>query len=106
MKLGHAARGLRAGGPIVPEMTDPSATFDDSFSSSEGPEGTRFIEIRTFPVLDSTNRYLRDCALAGARDGLVAIAQHQFAGRGRQGRMWDSKPGASLLLSVLLRPRE
>jgi BirA family biotin operon repressor/biotin-[acetyl-CoA-carboxylase] ligase len=87
-------------------MTDPSATFDDAFTKREGPRGTRFQEIRTFPVLDSTNRYLKDQAAAGAREGLVAMAQQQTAGRGRHGRVWDSKPGASLLLSVLMRPQD
>jgi len=35
----------------------------------------------------------------------VAVADHQTAGRGRLGRTWVAPPGASLLLSVLLRPR-
>lgn len=88
---------------IVPDMTDPSAP---SHQTREGPRGTRFREIRTFEVIDSTNRYLRDAALAGENDGLVAIARHQSEGKGRHGRKWDSKPGSSLLLSVLLRTRE
>src|SRR5205823_1731834 len=36
--------------------------------------------------------------------GLVAVAEHQTAGRGRQGRSWTAPPGSSLLMSVLLRP--
>jgi BirA family biotin operon repressor/biotin-[acetyl-CoA-carboxylase] ligase len=35
---------------------------------------------------------------------LVAVADHQTAGRGRLGRTWEAPPGSSLLLSVLLRP--
>lgn len=80
--------------------------LDDTFTTREGPKGTRFAEIRTFPLLDSTNRYLKDVALDGGGDGLVAIAEQQTAGRGRHGRVWDAKPGASLLLSVLLQPRD
>jgi BirA family biotin operon repressor/biotin-[acetyl-CoA-carboxylase] ligase len=34
----------------------------------------------------------------------VAATEHQTAGRGRTGRHWLDEPGASLLLSVLLRP--
>jgi BirA family biotin operon repressor/biotin-[acetyl-CoA-carboxylase] ligase len=34
----------------------------------------------------------------------VAVADHQTAGRGRLGRVWTAPPGASLLLSLLLRP--
>lgn len=45
-----------------------------------------------------------DEARLGAREGTVAIADHQTAGRGRLGRTWEAPPGASLLMSVLLRP--
>lgn len=34
----------------------------------------------------------------------MAVADHQTAGRGRLGRSWEAPPGASLLMSVLLRP--
>lgn len=64
----------------------------------------RFADVRHFDVIDSTNRYLLDEARAGAPDGVVAVADHQSAGRGRLGRRWEAPPGASLLASVLLRP--
>jgi BirA family biotin operon repressor/biotin-[acetyl-CoA-carboxylase] ligase len=66
--------------------------------------GTRFGDVRWFPVIDSTNRYLLDCAAAGAPEGVVAVADEQTAGRGRLGRTWVAPPGAALLVSVLLRP--
>jgi BirA family transcriptional regulator, biotin operon repressor / biotin---[acetyl-CoA-carboxylase] ligase len=59
--------------------------------------------IEWFGELDSTNRYLLGAAGAGAADGLVAVADHQTAGRGRLDRRWDAPPGSSLLVSVLLR---
>lgn len=65
---------------------------------------TIFGEVRWFPEIDSTNRYLLDEARAGAAAGLVVVADHQTAGRGRLGRTWVAPPGASLLMSVLLRP--
>jgi BirA family biotin operon repressor/biotin-[acetyl-CoA-carboxylase] ligase len=34
----------------------------------------------------------------------VLVTDHQTAGRGRLGRKWDAPPGASLLVSVLVRP--
>jgi len=40
----------------------------------------------------------------GAVEGLVVSAGEQSAGRGRLRRSWVSPPGASLLISVLLRP--
>src|SRR4051812_11219690 len=70
------------------------------------PEGpAAFTDVRWFAELDSTNRYLVDEARAGAPAGVVAVADHQTAGRGRLGRTWVAPPGASLLSSVLLRPR-
>jgi len=66
--------------------------------------GGRFREVRRFPELDSTNRYLLDEARAGAPEGLVVTADHQTAGGGRMGRRWEAPPGANLLVSVLLRP--
>jgi BirA family biotin operon repressor/biotin-[acetyl-CoA-carboxylase] ligase len=54
--------------------------------------------------VDSTNRWALDAARDGAAAGLVAVADHQDAGRGRRGRAWESAPGDSLLVSVLLRP--
>jgi BirA family biotin operon repressor/biotin-[acetyl-CoA-carboxylase] ligase len=51
----------------------------------------------------STQDALHDPALP---EGAVAVTEHQSAGRGRAGRRWEDEPGASLLLSVLLRPSE
>jgi BirA family biotin operon repressor/biotin-[acetyl-CoA-carboxylase] ligase len=61
-------------------------------------------EVRRFAELDSTNRYLLDEARAGAGAGLVVVADHQTAGRGRLGRRWEAPAGANLLASILLRP--
>jgi BirA family biotin operon repressor/biotin-[acetyl-CoA-carboxylase] ligase len=54
--------------------------------------------------VDSTNTYVQGLARQGAAEGLVAVADHQTAGRGRLDRRWESPPGANLLASVLLRP--
>jgi BirA family biotin operon repressor/biotin-[acetyl-CoA-carboxylase] ligase len=43
-------------------------------------------------------------ARSGAAEGLVAVADHQTAGRGRLGRVWEAPAGANLLMTVLLRP--
>jgi BirA family biotin operon repressor/biotin-[acetyl-CoA-carboxylase] ligase len=66
--------------------------------------GVRFTDIRRFDSIDSTNRYLLEVARGGAPDGVVAVADHQSAGRGRLGRRWEAPPGSNLLMSVLLRP--
>jgi len=61
-------------------------------------------DIHWLDEVDSTNTYVRDRARRGAPAGLVAVADHQTAGRGRLDRRWESPPGANLLASVLLRP--
>ena len=66
--------------------------------------GTRFAAVRTYGELGSTNTALVEEARGGAAEGLVLVADHQTAGRGRLGRMWSAEPGTALLVSVLLRP--
>lgn len=66
--------------------------------------GTRFTNVRIHDELASTNTALVEEARAGAPEGLVVVAGHQTAGRGRLGRTWSAEPGTALLVSVLLRP--
>jgi BirA family biotin operon repressor/biotin-[acetyl-CoA-carboxylase] ligase len=66
--------------------------------------GTRFADVRTYAELASTNTALVEEARKGAPEGLVMVADHQTAGRGRLGRTWSAQPGTALLVSVLLRP--
>jgi BirA family biotin operon repressor/biotin-[acetyl-CoA-carboxylase] ligase len=61
-------------------------------------------DVHRLAEVDSTNTYVRRMARHGAAAGLVAVADHQTAGRGRLDRRWESPPGANLLASVLLRP--
>ena len=61
-------------------------------------------DIHQLDEVGSTNTYVRERARQGAPAGLVAVADHQTAGRGRLGRRWESPPGANLLVSFLLRP--
>jgi len=61
-------------------------------------------DVRRFASLPSTNDWLLEQARRGAPSGLVAVADHQSAGRGRLGRRWEAPAGRALLLSVLLRP--
>jgi BirA family biotin operon repressor/biotin-[acetyl-CoA-carboxylase] ligase len=66
--------------------------------------GTRFATVRHFEEIGSTNTEALEQAKAGAAEGLVVVADHQSAGRGRLGRTWSAEPGSALLVSVLLRP--
>ncbi len=52
----------------------------------------------------STNADLAERARAGEPEGVVLVADHQSAGRGRRDRTWNAPPRAGLAVSVLLRP--
>lgn len=56
----------------------------------------RWVEVEHHRTTSSTNAR----ALELARPGLVVVADHQSAGRGRLARSWESAPGASLLLTA------
>jgi BirA family transcriptional regulator, biotin operon repressor / biotin---[acetyl-CoA-carboxylase] ligase len=63
--------------------------------------GTMWTSVKTVASTGSTNA---DLLAAGGPEGQVLAAEVQTAGRGRAGRTWVSRPGASLTFSVLLRP--
>lgn len=89
------------GARILRGVPEPPESWDDL---RERVAATRFGDVRRLDEIDSTNRLLLDEARRGAPEGVVAVADHQTAGRGRLGRSWKAPPGASLLVSVLLRP--
>lgn len=57
-----------------------------------------------YNATDSTNLRIRQLGDEGAPHGTLAVADQQTAGRGRRGRAWDSPPGSSIYMSILLRP--
>ncbi len=54
--------------------------------------------------VDSTNLEAVRLAETGAAHGTLIWAEQQMAGKGRRGRSWNSPPGASIYMSLLLRP--
>lgn len=56
--------------------------------------------------VNSTNDKILDMARRGAPEGTVALADEQFAGRGRRGSTWHSPSGMGVWTSILLRPRQ
>lgn len=59
--------------------------------------------LEVYESIGSTSDAVRALAVRGAPHGTTVLAEHQFAGRGRHGRDWLDRPGAALLVSVLLR---
>ena len=80
----------------------------DAIAGSEGgsgrPRRRRFTDVRWMAETGSTNADVMALARAGEPEGVVLVADHQTAGRGRAGRTWTAPPGASLLCTILLRP--
>lgn len=57
-----------------------------------------------FAEVDSTQSVAFNLAELGADHGTVVRADFQSAGRGRQGKVWESARGSALMFSVILRP--
>jgi BirA family biotin operon repressor/biotin-[acetyl-CoA-carboxylase] ligase len=57
-------------------------------------------QVRLHSAAESTNAL----AAADAQRGLVVVADHQTAGRGRLGRTWTTPPGAALTFSAVVDP--
>lgn len=65
---------------------------------------TRFADVRWVAETGSTNADTLALGRDGEPEGIVLVADHQTAGRGRLGRTWQAPVGGSLLCTVLLRP--
>jgi BirA family transcriptional regulator, biotin operon repressor / biotin---[acetyl-CoA-carboxylase] ligase len=83
-----------ASGPAAPLRADAVR------AALAGPPGL-WTSVEVVAVTGSTNA---DLLRRGGPEGQVLVAEEQTAGRGRMGRSWVSRPGASLTFSVLLRP--
>ena len=57
-----------------------------------------------FAEVDSTQNVAYQLVDLGAEHGTVVRADYQSAGRGRQGKVWESARGSALMFSVILRP--
>jgi BirA family biotin operon repressor/biotin-[acetyl-CoA-carboxylase] ligase len=66
--------------------------------------GSLWSDLAVVEKTGSTNADLAQAARDGAGEGAVLIAESQFAGRGRLGRLWTAPPRSGLTFSVLLRP--
>ncbi|MGA7162200.1 MAG: biotin--[acetyl-CoA-carboxylase] ligase [Bacteroidota bacterium] len=60
-------------------------------------------KIYTFDSIDSTNIFARSLKDDQGPNGTLVIADEQTAGKGRQGKQWQSQKGKNLLFSVVIR---
>lgn len=71
----------------------------------ESLPGSSFTKIvHYFPVIGSTNAYVKELANQGEPEGSLVITEKQTRGKGRLGRQWQSPSGVNLLFSILFRP--
>lgn len=68
-----------------------------SLSSSDAP-------VYVFETIDSTNNYAKALAAKDAVHGTLVLANHQSAGRGRQGHTFYSPKNLGLYFSLIIRP--
>jgi BirA family biotin operon repressor/biotin-[acetyl-CoA-carboxylase] ligase len=66
--------------------------------------GSTFADVRWVDQTGSTNDDVLAIARNGGPEGVVVVAEHQTAGRGRLDRSWQAPAGSSLLVSILVRP--
>ena len=64
------------------------------------------VPLYLFETIDSTNNYAKKIAIDGARHGSLIVANHQSAGRGRQGHTFYSPADKGIYMTILLRPKE
>lgn len=66
--------------------------------------GSRWTQVDVVQESPSTNASLVERAASDGGDGLVLVAEHQTAGRGRLDRTWTTPPRAAITMSALVRP--
>ena len=68
---------------------------DDAICGPGTGSRSRFTDVRHVTETGSTNTDVMELARQGEPEGVVLVADHQTAGRGRAGRTWTAPPGAA-----------
>ncbi len=88
-------------------MIEPShlpAALADAVAAARPRFGGHVSDIIYVESVASTMDTAAALAEAGGAHGLVVLAGHQTAGRGRRGHSWSSPAGAGLYFSTVVRP--
>ncbi|MEI5672177.1 MULTISPECIES: biotin--[acetyl-CoA-carboxylase] ligase [unclassified Nocardioides] len=85
-------------------MSRDRPSLDRALLGALAPDRVPGVSVEVVDELTSTNAEVVARARAGAPEGLVVVAEHQTAARGRLDRVWETPPRSALLFSVLLRP--
>jgi BirA family transcriptional regulator, biotin operon repressor / biotin---[acetyl-CoA-carboxylase] ligase len=79
------------------------------FDGATREQMQRALDLPRVEILDTTTSTLdvaHRLASQGAPSGTLVIADEQTAGRGRDGKSWQSSPGAGLWLTLIERPKD
>jgi BirA family transcriptional regulator, biotin operon repressor / biotin---[acetyl-CoA-carboxylase] ligase len=88
-----------------PAAAGPAVPLDAvRLRAALGGHGSMWTDVKILATTGSTNTDLLRLAASGGPEGLVLATESQTAGKGRQGRVWRTRPGEALTFSVLLRP--
>jgi len=68
-------------------------------------KGSLCHKVESHNIINSTNTRAKQLAELGAEEGTLVVAEEQTAGKGRRGRGWNSGPGTSVYMSIVLRPQ-
>ncbi len=87
-------------------ISDPAgrSPLDAGRLASVDPDVLPGVRIEVVEEAASTNALVAERARSGAPEGLVVVAEHQTAGRGRLDRTWETPARSALTFSALLRP--
>jgi len=96
------------GGGLRPPSDGRHPTSSGSSLPPPGSRSARAEPALGAPIIrlgavDSTQTHAATRAANGAADGTAVVAETQTAGKGRRGRVWHDIPGASLLMSLVVR---
>jgi BirA family biotin operon repressor/biotin-[acetyl-CoA-carboxylase] ligase len=85
-------------------IPDPSARPPLDAERLADPDLLPGLSVEVVDEAGSTNALVTERAHSGAGEGLVVVAEHQTAGRGRLDRTWETPARSALTFSLLLRP--
>jgi BirA family biotin operon repressor/biotin-[acetyl-CoA-carboxylase] ligase len=88
---------------VIPTEPLPAA-FADAIEAARPRFGGHVGPVAYAASVPSTMDWAAQLAEAGGGHGLVVVAGHQTAGRGRRGRRWSSPAHAGLYVSTVVRP--
>src|SRR4051812_12123820 len=91
---------------LVAVISDPAARppLDAERLAAADPDLLPGLHVEVVEEAPSTNALVVERARGGEAEGLVLVAEHQSAGRGRLDRSWETPARSGLTLSLLMRP--